>query len=53
MRILLPSKPSQIILSDDTNQTISAFTNSWDETSKTCLLKFENDSKGISVQLKW
>lgn len=53
MRILLPSKPSQIILSDDTNQTISAFTNSWDETSKTCLLKFENNSKGISVQLKW
>lgn len=53
MRILLPSKPSEIILTNDARQTSTAFTTSWDEASKTCLLKFENDSKGISVQLKW
>ncbi|RUT72469.1 hypothetical protein D0817_02360 [Flavobacterium cupreum] len=53
MRILLPSKPSEIILSNDAKQTSTAFTTNWDEASKTCLLKFENDSKGISVQLKW
>lgn len=53
MRILLPSKPSEIILSNDAKQTITTFTTTWDEASKTCLLKFENDSKGISVQLKW
>lgn len=53
MRILLPSKPSEVILSNDAKQTSTAFTTSWDEASKTCLLKFENDSKGISVQLKW
>lgn len=53
MRILLPSKPSEIILSNDAKQTITAFTTTWDEVSKTCLLKFENDSKGISIQLKW
>jgi hypothetical protein len=53
MRILLPAKPSEIILSNDAKQTITAFTTTWDEASKTCLLKFENDSKGISVQLKW
>lgn len=53
MRILLPSKPSEIILKDDANQIITTFTSNWDEASKTCLLKFENNSKGISVQLKW
>lgn len=53
MRILLPSKPSEIILKDDVNQIITTFTSNWDEASKTCLLKFENNSKGISVQLKW
>lgn len=53
MRILLPSKPSEILLNNDANQVIKDFTSSWDEASKTCLLKFENNSKGISVQLKW
>ena len=53
MRILLPSKPKQIILKDDKKQLISEFITSWDEASTTCLLKFENNSNGIQVNLKW
>ncbi|MWB96090.1 hypothetical protein GON26_17120 [Flavobacterium sp. GA093] len=54
MRILLPSKPKEVILrKSNSNQNIKEFTTSWDENSKTCLLKFENSSKGIQVSLKW
>jgi len=53
MLILLPSKPTAIILKDDTNQLIENFTDTWDATTKTCKLQFENSSKGINVQVKW
>ena len=53
MRILLPSKPKEIILKDDKEQVVKEFTESWDEASKTFLLKFENKSDGIQINLKW
>ncbi|TRX21669.1 hypothetical protein [Flavobacterium franklandianum] len=53
MRILLPSKPSGIVLKNDANQIMKEYTASWDEGSKTYLLKFENNSNGIQVNLKW
>ena len=53
MRILLPSKPNGIVLKNDANQIIKEFTASWDEGSKTYLLKFENNNNGIQVNLKW
>ncbi|OYX86417.1 MAG: hypothetical protein B7Y83_01425 [Flavobacteriales bacterium 32-34-25] len=53
MRILLPSKPNGIVLKNDANQIIREFTASWDEGSKTYLLKFENNSNGIQVNMKW
>lgn len=53
MRILLPEEPKETKLSDDKNQPIKEFTASWDEGSKTYLLKFENNSNGIQVNIKW
>lgn len=53
MRILLPSKPNGIVLKNDANQIIKEYIASWDEGSKTYLLKFENNSNGIQVNLKW
>jgi hypothetical protein len=53
MRILLPLKPLDVVLKDDTGLSVKDFKSTWDEASKTCLLQFENSSKGIQVQLKW
>jgi hypothetical protein len=53
MRILLPTEPKETKLLDDKNQPIKEFTASWDEGSKTYLLKFENNSNGIQVNMKW
>lgn len=53
MRILLPTEPKETKLLDDKNQPIKEFTASWDEASKTYLLKFENNSNGIQVNMKW
>ncbi|TRW25337.1 hypothetical protein FMM05_08520 [Flavobacterium zepuense] len=53
MRILLPSKPVEIILKDAANQPLKDFKTTWDEGSKTCLLQFENNSDGIQVHIKW
>jgi hypothetical protein len=53
MRILLPIEPKETKLLDDKNQPIKEFAASWDEGSKTHLLKFENDSNGIQVNIKW
>lgn len=53
MRILLPTESKEIRLLDDKNQLIKEFTASWDKGSKTYLLKFENNSNGIQVDMKW
>ena len=52
-RVLLPRKPKEVIVKKATGELITAVEQSWDETSKTCLLKFENDPDGISVEIKW
>lgn len=52
-RILLPIEPKETKLLDDKNQPIKEFTASWHEGSKTYLLKFENNSNGIQVNIKW
>lgn len=52
MRILLPEKADKIVVTDTAgNQLESDF--SWDESSKTCFLSFENNPDGVHVKLSW
>ena len=52
-RILLPSKPSDIIVTDSKGNTDGDVKSSWDESSKTLFLGFDNNPEGIHVSLKW
>lgn len=53
MRVLLPEKPEKVSVSDANGQALAGAVSEWDEASKTCLLKFENDPAGISVSFAW
>lgn len=53
MRVLLPSAPSSVLIFDHEGNVLKNASNEWDEVSKTCLLKFENNPEGIIVEYKW
>lgn len=52
MRILLPSKPTKVEISQKGN-VLELSKNSWDEKTKTCLLQFDNYSDGVHVTINW
>jgi hypothetical protein len=52
IRILLPEKATTIEVIDSSGKLLPAST-SWDESSKTCFLSFENNPDGVRVQLRW
>lgn len=52
MRIFLPQKASGIEVTDETGKQVRSET-SWDESSKTCFLTFENNPDGVYVKLSW
>ena len=52
-RILLPSKPNDIKVTDSKGNTITDVKSSWDATSHTLYLSFDNSHDGIHVSLKW
>jgi hypothetical protein len=52
MRVLLPSKANKIDVTDASGKALRVDT-SWDEPSKTCYLKFENDPEGVYVKMTW
>jgi hypothetical protein len=52
MRILLPEKAGKIEVTDTAGKPLETKT-SWDESSKTCFLKFENNPEGVFVKLIW
>jgi len=52
-RILLPKKPSEVTVKNPAGEVITNAEHAWDETSGTCLLKFENNPDGILVEIKW
>ena len=52
-RVLLPKKPSEVVVKDSAGKVITNAEHAWDEISGTCLLKFENDPDGILVEIKW
>ena len=47
MRILLPKKPKTIAVDAPSHQS------DWHQQTKTLCLQFENNPKGVSVQLAW
>jgi hypothetical protein len=52
MRILLPEKADEIKVTDAAGKLLESNT-SWDASSKTCFLSFENNPDGVYVKLTW
>ena len=52
MRVLLPAAPKETTVTDNKGQPITV-NSSWDESSHTCFLGFDNSPDGIKVSLKW
>ncbi len=52
MRILLPTAPQEVKVFNNENRPME-YTQSWDATSKTCFLSFENSPEGVHVELTW
>lgn len=52
MRILLPQKAEKVIITDPQGKPLPAET-SWDESSKTYFLSFENYPEGVQIKLSW
>jgi hypothetical protein len=52
MRILLPVKANKIEVTDATGKSLVS-ESSWDASSKTCFLKFENNPDGVQVKISW
>lgn len=53
MRVLLPSAPKLVSITDSKGSEITDTTCSWDNLSKTCLIGFENEPEGVKVSFKW
>jgi hypothetical protein len=52
-RVSLPRKPSEVVVKNPVGDVITSAEHEWDETSGTCLIKFENDPDGVLVEIKW
>ena len=52
-RVLLPKKPEEVIVKNTRGEVITDAEHMWDKTSGTCLVKFENNPDGITVEIKW
>jgi len=53
MRILLPSKVMKVTITDANGIELERTLFSWDKTSNTCFLSFENYPEGVHVTLFW
>ena len=53
MRVLLPAAPKKIIITDVKGIALTGTLNSWDKSSKTCFLSFENNPDGVRVAFSW
>jgi len=53
MRVLLPAAPAQTVLTNTKGEKITDVQSSWDETSHTCYINFDNSPDGIKVELSW
>lgn len=53
MRVLLPAEPKQFTVTDPEGQAVGDLKTSWDASSNTCFLQFENHPDGMHVKLDW
>ncbi len=53
MRMLMPSEPRELEIKQADGKTVTDFKSSWDNTSKTCFLSYENMPEGIRVEMSW
>ena len=53
VRVLLPSQPSVILVTDKAGQPVGDVQSSWDASSHTVYLGFGNSPEGVKVELKW
>src|SRR6185437_6708370 len=53
MRVLLPSRPVDVVVTDSKGQRVLDLQTSWDASSNTLWLGFANSPEGIKVDLKW
>ncbi|ETZ21637.1 hypothetical protein N824_27345 [Pedobacter sp. V48] len=53
IRVLLPAKPIKNTILDSNGEEIADVKSSWDESSNTLYLGFENSPDGIKVNLTW
>jgi hypothetical protein len=52
-RVLLPSKPGNITVTNSGGQTVTDVKSSWDESSNTLYLGFDNSPDGIKINVEW
>ncbi len=52
-RVYLPKQPKEVKVKNAAGELIADARHSWDEVSHTCLVKFENNPDGVTVELKW
>lgn len=53
MRVLLPAQPAAVTIADHRNAPLPDAQWTWDEGSKTCLLRFENSPEGVKTTFTW
>lgn len=53
MRVLLPARPAEVTITNAQASPLPDAQWSWDEGSKTCLLRFENSPEGVKTSFTW
>jgi hypothetical protein len=53
MRVLLPAEPKKITVTNAAGKEVEGLKSSWDSSSKTSFLSFDNSPDGINVNLIW
>jgi hypothetical protein len=53
VRVLLPSQPKETTVTDSNGKTITDVKTSWDKSTNTLYMGFDNSPDGIKVNLKW
>ncbi|WP_419802308.1 hypothetical protein [Mucilaginibacter sp.] len=53
MRVLLPAKPKNVSITNNKGEKVNEVKTSWNASSKTCYLSFDNNPDGIKVDITW
>ena len=53
MRVLLPARPKKMVVTDAKGKALADVKQSWDATTSTAFLSFDNNPDGVKVALSW